>query len=251
MIFNIEGISEYIKPYKIKGKELLILNDIHIPFHDKRALNTALTYAKECDTIILNGDIVDFYGCSSFIKNPEKMFIKDELEIAREFFELLRNNFKGEIIYKAGNHEDRFTRYMFNHAPALYGVETMTLKSILKLDDYNIKFIDSIQLLETSDLTILHGHEIFSGAGTVNIARAYFLKAKENIIFGHRHQTQDYTDKSMKDKIKGSWAVGCLCDLKPRYMSQNNWNHGFARVSKINEKEFNVKNYKIINGKVY
>jgi len=251
MKFHIEGITEFIKPYHIKGKELLILNDIHIPFHDKKALNIALEYANECDTILLNGDIIDFHGLSRFIKNPEKSFINHEILIAKEFLELLRANFKGEIIYKIGNHEDRLTLYIFNKAPALYGVENVTLKSLLELDRLNIKLVDSTQLMKISSLVILHGHEIFAGAGMVNIARSYFLKTFENILFGHRHQTQDYFGKSIDGKLKGSFAVACLCDLNPRYMPTNNWNHGFARVSKINSLEFNVKNYKIIQGKVY
>lgn len=251
MNFHVQGISEFIKPYNIQGKEILVLNDIHIPFHDRRALNIALQYAKECDTILLNGDIIDFHGLSRFIKNPEKSFINREILIAKEFLELLRAKFKGEILYKIGNHEDRLTLYIFNKAPALYGVENVTLKSLLELDRLNIKLIDSTQIMKISSLVVLHGHEIFAGAGMVNIARSYFLKANENIILGHRHQTQDYFGKSIENKIKGSFAVGCLCDLNPRYMPVNNWNHGFARISKINSLEFNVKNYKIINGKVY
>ena len=251
MNFHVQGITEYIKPYNIKGKEILVLNDIHIPFHDKRALNIALQYAKECDTILLNGDIIDFHGLSRFIKNPEKSFINHEILIAKEFLELLRANFKGEILYKIGNHEDRLTLYIFNKAPALYGVENVTLKSLLELDRLNIKLIDSTQIMKISSLVVLHGHEIFAGAGMVNIARSYFLKANENILFGHRHQSQDYFGKSIDGKLKGSWAVACLCDLNPRYMPTNNWGHGFARISKINSLEFDVKNYKIINGKVY
>lgn len=249
--FNIEGITEYVKPFNIKGKEILVLNDIHLPFHDKKALNIALQYAKECDTILLNGDIIDFYGLSRFIKNPEKQFINHEIAIAKEFLQMLRDNFKGEILYKIGNHEDRLTTYIFNKAPALWGVENITLKGLLELDRLNIKLIDSTQLIKISSLIILHGHEIFAGAGMVNIARSYFMKANENILFGHRHQVQDYFGKSIDGKIKGSWAVGCLCDLNPRYMPTNNWGHGFARISKINSLEFDVKNYKIIQGKVY
>ena len=251
MNFHVEGITEYIKPYNIKGKEILVLSDIHIPFHNKRALNIALQYAGECDTILLNGDIIDFYSLSRYIKNPDKTHLNHEILITVEFLEMLRSNFKGEIIFKIGNHEDRLTSYIFNKAPELYNVEVMTLKQLLKLNELNIELVDSNQIMKVSSLFILHGHEIYAGAGMVNIARSYFMKANENILFGHRHQTQDYFGKSIDGKLKGSFAVGCLSDLNPRYMPTNNWNHGFARISKINALEFNVKNYKIIQGKVY
>lgn len=249
--FQVEGITEYIKPYQPKGKEFLLLNDIHIPFHSKQAVNTALKYLDGVDTLILNGDIIDFYGLSRFVKNPVKSFVKDELELTREFLSEIRKTFKGEVIFKEGNHEDRLAKFICNNAPALWGVENITLKSLLNFEEFNIKQIDSIQLIKIGSLYALHGHEIFAGAGTVNIARTYYLKTKENILFGHRHQTQDYFDKSLNETVKGSWAVGCLCDLNPRYMPINNWNHGFARISKINNQDFEIKNYKIIRGKVY
>lgn len=249
--FQVEGISEYIRPYQPKGKEFLILNDIHIPFHDKQALNTALKYLDEVDTLILNGDIIDFYGLSRFVKNPVKSFVKDELELTKEFFSEIRKTFKGEILFKEGNHEDRLIKFICNNAPALWGVENITLKSLLDFEKYNIKQIDSIQMIKIGSLFVLHGHEVFAGAGLANIARTYFMKTKENIIFGHRHQQQEYVSKSLGTTVKGAWAVGCLCDLNPRYMPVNEWVHGFARVSKINVNEFDVRNYKIINGKVY
>lgn len=250
-VFNVEGIKESIKPYITKGKKFLILNDIHIPYHNKRALNIALSYLKDVDTLILNGDIIDFYAISRFIKNPEKKFIKDEIELVKEFLTEIRKDFKGEILYKMGNHENRLITYIFSNAPALYGLENITLQSLLNFKELNIKYIDDIQLIKIGSLFVLHGHEIFAGAGMVNIARSYYLKAKENIIFGHRHQSQEYFDKSLDGNIKGAWAVGCLCDLNPRYMSINGWNHGFAIVTKLNNNDFEVDNYKIINGKVY
>ena len=43
---------------------MLIINDIHIPFHDVKALKTALEYGEErgIDSIYINGDLMDFYS---------------------------------------------------------------------------------------------------------------------------------------------------------------------------------------------
>jgi len=250
-LIKFEGFSTHKHNFNIKGKELLVLNDIHFPFHDKKALNIALEYLSEVDTLLLNGDITDFYGLSRFVKNPMKSFIKDEIEQIKEFFTEVRKVFQGNIIYKIGNHENRLMTYICNNAPALYDVESVSFKSLFDLEKFKVKEVESTQLMTFSSLYIFHGHELFGGAGMVNIARAYFLKCKENIMFGHRHQTQDYIDKSLNGKIKGSWSIGCLSDLNPDYMTINNWNHGFARVSKHNENEFSVKNYQIIKGKVF
>lgn len=249
--FNVQGITEYIKPHITKGKRFLILNDIHIPYHNHSAVNVALRYLNEVDTLILNGDIIDFYQLSRFIKNPKNKSVKYELSLVKEFFSEIRKTFKGEILYKMGNHENRLIHYIYSNAPALFEVENISIQELLGFKEFNIKYIDDIQLIKIGSLFVLHGHEIFAGAGMVNIARSYYLKAKENIIFGHRHQSQDYFDKSLDSKIKGAWSVGCLSDLNPRYLSINNWNHGFALVDRLNNNDFEVKNYKIIKGKVY
>ena len=54
---------EAVKPEPIilNDCEVLVLSDIHIPFHDIEALTTALEFgaAREPDVILLNGDILD------------------------------------------------------------------------------------------------------------------------------------------------------------------------------------------------
>ena len=47
------------------------------------------------------------------------------------------------------------------------------------------------------------------------------------------------------------WSTGCLCDLHPRYMPLNKWNHGFAIVDLDTAGGFSVRNFRIIDGKVY
>lgn len=238
----------YILPYPSK---VLVLNDIHIPYHNREALLTALTYGREqgCDTIYLNGDIVDFYACSRWSKNPDKNLLRREVQIAHNFFAGLRKMFpKAKIVFKAGNHENRFDRYIIDVAPAMFGMEGFDIPSILKLKEFDIDYVDEKTICIAGELNFLHGHEVRFGG--VNVARSMLLKASTNVIFGHFHVSQDYTQRSLLGKVNGCWAVGCLCDLKPDYHPINNWNHGFA-VVKINEDgTFTVDNKKIIDGKV-
>ena len=49
----------------------IFLSDIHIPYQDKKALSLAMDIIKDYsltsnDTIILGGDLVDYYPISSF-----------------------------------------------------------------------------------------------------------------------------------------------------------------------------------------
>jgi len=40
--------------------------------------------------------------------------------------------------------------------------------------------------------------------------------------------------------------VGCLCDLHPRFMPGNQWNHGFAVVYFNEDGTFMVENKKVV-----
>ena len=63
-----KSTAEVTEPVVISGKrKVLILSDIHFPFHDEAALMVALEhgYKKECDTVILNGDTIENYGLLS------------------------------------------------------------------------------------------------------------------------------------------------------------------------------------------
>ena len=59
------------------------------------------------------------------------------------------------------------------------------------------------------------------------------------------------TEGSLDGDMVTCWAVGCLCDLNPKYMpfAHTIWNIGFAHIS-MNADNFHVRNYRIKNGKI-
>lgn len=53
-------------------------------------------------------------------------------------------------------------------------------------------------------------------------------------------------------KRRGStWSTGCLCLLRPEYATQNKWIQGFAHITRESDNDFHVRNFKIIDGKIY
>jgi hypothetical protein len=54
-------------------KRVLILNDIHLPYHDIDALTAAFNYGKtkEPDAIFLNGDILDIHSLENALENQD------------------------------------------------------------------------------------------------------------------------------------------------------------------------------------
>ena len=248
-----DGRIEVKPQHNIEGKVMLAMMDIHLPFHDKQSLLTAIEEGKRrnADVVLLNGDIIDCVSLSRFNKSNYDRSFKDELDLARGFLKWIREQFpKAQIIYKEGNHEKRFEDYVRRNADALDNIEDIQLNTLLRLETFGITHIEHTQIMNFGKLNIIHGHEYFGG-GVINVARGYLIKAFDNIMLGHRHTSQDYTFKKVNQDLVGAWGVGCLCKLMPAYMSLNQWNHGFCIVEKQPDGTFVIENNKIINGKIF
>ena len=74
--------------------------------------------------LILNGDICDHYANSRFEADPKHRDFKVEVESVRFFLHGLRKRFpNAQIVYKHGNHEERYEKYLRAKAPELLGLE--------------------------------------------------------------------------------------------------------------------------------
>lgn len=242
------------KPFVIKGHQrLLVMSDIHVPYHSIDALTATFDYAKKekPDAILLNGDTIDCHSLSRFARDPRKRSFAQELATFKELFEIIQNTFGCKIYFKLGNHEDRYQHYLWQKAGELDGVTEFEFDNIIKARANGITVIKDKRIIYAGSLNIVHGHEfgqaIFS---PVNIARGLYLRGKVSALQGHNHQTSEHTEADMNGKITTTWSSGCLCELNPAYLPINKWNHGFCIVD-IDGKDFEVRNKRIYKGKVY
>jgi predicted phosphodiesterase len=246
------GIVDYKSPFKIKGERILVINDTHIPYHYKKGLELAVEYGvkKEVDTIVLNGDFLDMYQISRFDRSPDKRPVSVEIQTGLRVLEYIRKKYPDQnIVFVEGNHEERLSKYV-NKNSELFGIPEIELRSLLKLDDFGIEFINEKRFLKAGELIICHGHELGLSTGGVNPARSTLLKTFSNCLFGHFHKTSEYITSKLDGSLLGCWSVGHLSDPHPKYMPVNMWNWGFAFVE-VKGKEFEVHNKKIFNGKVF
>lgn len=238
-----------------------IISDAHWPFHDmykdgdgkiKGAYYTAISNLKDwgVDTLVLNGDMMDVYNLSRHEKIEAKRNWAWELDVSRNMLKHLREFFGDNvrIVYREGNHEERFAAYIARKASELQG--TVDLEEMLQLHKFGIEWIDERAKMKAGDMNIDHGHEYFGSGGTVNPARGYMLKAYDNLIVGHVHKT---SNALVRKPIDGSflqvYTTGCLCDLNPHYASRPAWNHGYGELTVEDDGSFVFHNRVIMDGK--
>jgi hypothetical protein len=156
-----------------------------------------------------------------------------------------------KIYFKLGNHDERLERYLKVKAPELLNLDCLSLGQLLDVNRFKVEIVPDRRIATVGYLYIVHAHEFGKGSGGVNPARWLYLKGKEMSMCAHFHRTSEHTEKSMADNVISCCSVACLCDLRPEYLPINNWNHGFARINRLDGKRFQVFNKKIIDGKVY
>jgi predicted phosphodiesterase len=242
--------SPYVLP--VVNNKILVLSDVHAPFHDNNAISLAVNYGNYVgvNTVVLNGDIMDGYAGSKFLKDPRRVDWKAEIGYTKQFLQWLMSELpEAKIVYKIGNHDDRVEIYMMQNAPLLFQTDLFHVEDLLGLPELGIDCVKDKRIIKAGSLPILHGHELGMRSGGVNPSRSLYLYTHKSALIGHFHRTSSHTEPNLDKKVVTCWSTGCLCNLYADYDPYNKWNHGFAIVETDGEL-FQVENMRIINGKV-
>jgi len=98
---------------------IVILSDFHCPFQDKEAVAVVLRFLRKYQprSIILDGDVADFYAMSKFNKSPARageQAIKVEVDEVHSLLRSIRQACPdAEIAFVVGNHEFRLRRFIY------------------------------------------------------------------------------------------------------------------------------------------
>jgi len=232
-----------------------ILSDIHIPFHDHTAVELVLKEAKRRGAvgILLNGDVMDGHAISHWQRDPRQRDHAGEIKKVQEFFAYLRHRFPhAEIVFKEGNHDERWSLYLQQKAPELLDLESMQIGELTHADRHGIRIIGEKRPVMLGKLWAVHGHEWRGGISSpVNPARGLYLKTRVSAICGHLHQSSSHSERDLAEHVVTCWSTGCLCDTHPLYAPINRWNHGAAFVSIGADGAFDVDNVRIVAGKLW
>ncbi len=249
-----KGVRQGKKPLRIttQGK-WLITGDWHVPYHDEVAMDAMLRFAfdNKVDHLYVNGDAIDFYKSSQWVKDPRYRDLQAEINTLWEILDQIRGQFERKI-YKIGNHEDRFTRRIWQATPELAVLRRFDVDRVLELKERDFEIVESTQHATLNRLRIFHGHELTKGFITpVNIARGLWLKTNSRALTSHWHRTSVHVEPaSLGDNTYTCYSIGCMCNLNPDYAPITKWNCGFA-LCELSGSTYSVANYIVDRGAVY
>lgn len=140
-------------------KKIGILSDIHVPFHSVEAVVCAIKHLREqeIDCLYLNGDTFDFYSISRHEKEKDLRDFSKEIEMCRNFLQKLRDLFPTIPIYfKAGNHENRYQRYLNEQAEEFAQLHEMQFDKFFRLDVLDFTFVPDWQGMQMGEIGRAH-----------------------------------------------------------------------------------------------
>ena len=240
------------KPFRLSPGLWATLADIHAPFHEAKAIESAVCYCQKQKVtgLLFNGDLQDC-AAVSFWTTVDRRNFDLEIESFLDFLDFIQSEFpKAEKVWKPGNHEYRLPRYYAAKAPELIGIPLAAFDVVLGLEHRGIEMLEYKQIVMAGKLPILHGDE-YRMSTAVNPARGLFLKTNSWALCSHFHRTSEHSERNIQGQLLTTWSTGCLCNLSPDYQPSGNWNHGFALVAVEKDGNFEVENRRILpNGKV-
>lgn len=262
-----------------------VTSDIHGYYMDKEAVSCVIQVASEnkWDKWFINGDLLDFpwlmaKGKHKFSVDDMHVTVDEEIDYTVEnFLKPLRKALgKTPIIFKPGNHEDRFLRIDAHNSVGLREMviaglkrDRMRLDSMLQFKELGItldrgikkqgKITDTtiIQKRETGDPGVLiHGD--LTGR---NCMKKYLERYTSSGTSGHTHSMR-------REVLTTFWGdfiwveSGCLCkkagvDYYP-IGRPTTWTHGFVTIwrNKANNqlffKQHEIRDYELeYKGQIY
>ena len=95
---------------------------------------------------------MDFYGISTYEKDPRKRSFAGELEMGKVMLEKLREIFPDQhIFFMVGNHEERLERYMRVKAPELLDCDQFKIQELLGFDALGIHVIKDKRMVKQNN----------------------------------------------------------------------------------------------------
>jgi len=196
------------------------------PMHDRAAMAAVVNLIREIKPhyVILLGDMLDLAPWSTrFPRKPEyKQTTQPVIDELHWWLADIRSVAPGaEILYMAGNHEERMHKAMIEKLPeatylakAFQDSPALSVRNLLRLDDLNIEYIGPYgeDWWLWDSVRITHGTKVRSGGGATAVAIAKTARWSE--VYGHVHKVemmQKTFHGPFGRNVITAMSPGCLC----------------------------------------
>jgi predicted phosphodiesterase len=173
------------------------------PTHDEDAISVALSVIAHLkpETIVCVGDNLDLPEMGKYVTYPSyALTTQATIDRATMFCAELRAAAPhANIVWLAGNHEERMPKYIVQNATAAYGLRrgnapeswpVLSVPFLCRMDDFGIEYrpgYPAADIWINKKLRIIHGDRVKSSGSTANV---YLNAEKSSVIYGHIHRIE-------------------------------------------------------------
>lgn len=219
------------------GRPLLVAtsHDWHVPEHDRRACDAFLKWcADHRPDVLALGEIGEWLSMSRHGGNWGAMLDEDVGAVRRVLVQIRSVNPNAEIILQTTNHDTRLDRMIEERMPQIAG--TLSLRSMLKVDDLGIRWVDERTVYRVGRLKILHGHQLATNERSGMLPENACKRAIERygepghtVVFFHTHIYRAWSaphDGGPMEAVN----LPCMRTLRPEWLRgrEAGWRHGFG-----------------------
>lgn len=221
-------------------KRIVVLSDMQIPYHDKKAVDAVLEFVEDYqpDELFCVGDEADSPEPSRWNKGRAEEYagtLQKGLDKTSEIMVAFKEAIGDKPFHvMRSNHGDRIQHYISKYAPALASLRELEYAKLLGYRENEITYHDKIYTFAPGWI-MAHGDEgnlVRTAGGT---AMALARKTGSSVVCGHthrlgiQHEHTGYNGK-IQNRLYGI-EVGHLMDLsKASYLNTGsaNWQQGIA-----------------------
>lgn len=180
------------------------------------------------ETIVVIGDLADFYAVSSHSKDPLRATeLRREIEVVKEKRAELDALGAKNKVFCEGNHETRLKRYLRDRAPELFGI--VDIPGLLELKANGWQFVEYRNHVRRGAIHYTHdtGH-----AGRYAVYRSLDTY-QHSVVTGHTHRLAYIVEGNAVGDAKVSAQFGWLGDANQidymhRAKAKKDWALGFG-----------------------
>lgn len=191
----------------------IVLSDLQLPYHDKRAVAAVCNLLADRAASIVEvhqvGDFFDFTGISRWVDGTVgERGLQQELDASRGVQADIHSAYGGKKTRILGNHDDRLRKYLSTKAKGLHGLRILDFDYVTEAERYGWTTMGEPYAVAPG-VTSVHGLSVRSKSGYT--AHAHLDKVDSHVIHGHTHRA-GLVYRTVGSRTRWAMETGCLMD---------------------------------------